>query len=87
MNNRKRAGIVTAVLGIVAFMAMFNAGSPTPIVNWPVETYMGLAFTIGWLSSVPNWLAYVLSAVVLILIIVGFYKIGSWVYGLIAGKR
>ncbi len=87
MNNRKRAGIITAVLGIVAFMAMFNAGSPTPILNWPVETYMGLAFTIGWLSSVPNWLAYVLSAVVLILIIVGFYKIGSWVYSLVAGKR
>ncbi|AMN68378.1 MULTISPECIES: hypothetical protein [unclassified Psychrobacter] len=87
MNNRKRAGIITAVLGLVAFMAMFNAGSPTPMVNWPVETYMGLAFTIGWLSSVPNWLAYVLAAVVLILMIVGFYKIGSWVYGLVAGKR
>ena len=87
MNNRKRAGIITAVLGLVAFMAMFNAGSPTPMVNWPVETYMGLAFTIGWLSSVPNWLAYVLAAVVLILMIVGFYKIGSWVYGLVAGNR
>ncbi|AMN50483.1 hypothetical protein [Psychrobacter sp. P2G3] len=87
MNNRKRAGIITAVLGLVAFMAMFNAGSPTSIVNWPVETYMGLAFTIGWLSSMPNWLAYVLAAVVLILMLVGFYKIGSWVYGLVAGKR
>ena len=87
MNNRKRAGIITAVLGLVAFMAMFNAGSPTPMVNWPVETYMGLAFTIGWLSSMPNWLAYVLAAVVLILMLVGFYKIGSWVYGLVAGNR
>ena len=87
MNNRKRAGIITAVLGIVAFMALFNAGSPTAIVDWPVETYMGLAFTIGWLSSVANWLAYALAAVVLILIVVGFYKIGGWVYGLIVGKR
>ena len=87
MNNRKRTGILTALFGVVGFMALFNAGSPTPIVNWPVETYMGLAFTIGWLSSVPNWLAYVLAAVVLILMIVGFYKIGGWIYGLVAGKR
>ncbi|WP_201605162.1 hypothetical protein [Psychrobacter sp. JCM 18903] len=86
MNNRKRAGLITAVLGIIAFMIMFNAGSPTPIVNWPVETYMGLAFTIGWLSNVPVWLAYVLAAVVLILIVVGFYKIGSWVYSLMTKR-
>ena len=87
MNNRTRAGIITALFGIVAFMALLNAGSPTAVINWPVETYMGLAFTIGWLSSVPNWLAYLLAAVVLILIIVGFYKIGNWVYGLIAERR
>ena len=87
MNNRKRVGFITALLGIVGFMALFNSGSPTPILNWPVETYMGLAFTIGWLSSVPNWLAYVLAAVVLMLMIVGFYKIGGWVYGLVASKR
>ena len=37
---------------------------------------------IGWFSGVPNWLAYILAAVVLILIMAGFYKIGSWVYGL-----
>ena len=86
MSNRKRTGIITAVLGIVAFMALFNAGSPTAIIDWPVETYMGLAFTIGWLSNVPNWLAYVLAAVVLILIIVGFYKIGGWVHGLIVRR-
>ena len=86
MNNRKRTGIITAVLGIVAFMALFNAGSPTAIIDWPFETYMGLAFTIGWLSNVPNWLAYILAAVVLILIIVGFYKIGGWVHGLIVRR-
>lgn len=87
MNNRKRAGLITAVLGIVAFMTMFNAGSPTPIINWPVETYLGLAFTIGWLSSAPIWLAYVLAAVVIILIIVGFYKVGGWIYGLLAKRH
>ena len=51
MNNRNRAGVIAAIIGIIVFMAMFNSGSPTPIVNWPVETYMGMAFTIGWLSS------------------------------------
>ena len=87
MNNRKRAGIIAAVIGMVAFMMMFHAGSPTPILNWPVETYLGLAFTIGWLSHVPTWLAYVLAALVIILIIVGFYKVGSWFYGLMAKRR
>ena len=77
MNNRVRAGIVMALIGIIGFMVTFNSDSPTAIIDWPVETYLGLAFTIGWLSSVPNWLAYVLAALVLILLIVGFYKIGS----------
>lgn len=87
MNNRVRAGILMALIGIIGFMMVFNSGSPTPIVNWPVETYLGLAFTIGWLSHVPNWLAYVLAALVIILIIVGFYKVGSWFYGLMAKRR
>lgn len=87
MNNRKRAGLTAAVLGIVAFMTLFNSGSPMPVINWPVETYLGLAFTIGWLSSVPTWLAYVLAALVLILIMVGFYKVGGWVYGLLAKRK
>ncbi|MBF0659605.1 hypothetical protein IPZ60_12715 [Psychrobacter sp. NG25] len=86
MNIRQGVGVVTATLVIIAFMTLLNYGSPTPMVNWPVETYMGLTFTIGWFSGVPNWLAYVLAAVVLILIVVGFYKIGSWIYVLIADK-
>lgn len=86
MNTRQGVGVVTATLAIVAFMTLLNSGSPTSMMYWPVETYMGLTFTIGWLSGVPNWLAYVLAAVVLILIVVGSYKIGSWVYGLVAGK-
>ena len=86
MNNRVRAGIVMALIGIIGFMMIFNSGSPTAIVDWPVETYMGLAFTIVWLSHVPNWLAYLLAALVLILLIVGFYKIGSWLYGLMTKR-
>lgn len=87
MNHRKRAGIMTALIGLIVFMIIFQSGSPTPVVNWPVETYLGLVFTIGWLSNVPNWLAYVLAALVLILMVIGFYKIGSWIYSLGADKR
>jgi hypothetical protein len=36
---------------------------------------------------VPNWLAYVLAALVLILMVVGFYKIGGWIYSLMTRKR
>ena len=86
MNNRVRAGMVMALIGIIGFMMIFNSGSPTAIIDWPVETYMGLAFAIGWLSHVPNWLAYVLAALVLILLVVGFYKIGSWLYGLMTKR-
>ena len=38
MNNRVRAGIVMALIGIIGFMIIFNSGSPTSILNWPVET-------------------------------------------------
>lgn len=87
MNNRKIAGIITAVVGVSAIMTFFNAGMSVPILRWPLEAYLGVAFTIGWLTSIPAWLAYLLAAVIFILIAVGFYKLGSWVYGLVAGRR
>ncbi|WP_350560308.1 hypothetical protein [Psychrobacter sp. CAL346-MNA-CIBAN-0220] len=81
MNNRKIAGIITAVVGIFAIIVFFNIGMNTPILSWPLEASLGVAFTIGWLTSVPTWLAYVLATLVFILIIVGCYKFGSKVYG------
>lgn len=86
MNNHRRAGFLTAVIGMVVSITLFNFGSQGSIVDWPVETYMGVTFMIGWLSHSPIWLAYVLAALLLILIIVGLYKVGSWVYGLVARK-
>ena len=83
MNNRKIAGIVTAVLGLCAIIAFFNAGMDTPILNWPLEAYLGVAFTIGWLTNIHSTLAYLLAALLFILIAVGLYKLGSWVYGLV----
>ncbi|WP_201528524.1 hypothetical protein [Psychrobacter frigidicola] len=87
MNNRKVAGIIAAVVGISAIMAFFNAGMSVPILRWPLEAYLGVAFMIGWLTSMPSWLAYVLAALLFILIIVGFYKLGSKVYGWLSGGR
>ncbi len=86
MNNRKIAGIVTAVIGVFAIIAFFNTGMDTPILSWPLEAYLGVAFTIGWLTSVPTFLAYLIAALLFILIAMAFYKLGSWVYGLVAGR-
>lgn len=86
MNNRRIAGIVTAVIGLCAIMAFFNAGMDTSLLSWPLETYLGVAFTIGWLTSIHATLAYLLAALIFILLAIGFYKLGSWIYGLVVKK-
>ncbi|WP_296243714.1 MULTISPECIES: hypothetical protein [unclassified Psychrobacter] len=84
MNNRNIAGIVTAVLGLCAVITFFNTGMDTPVLSWPLEAYLGVAFTIGWLTNIHSTLAYLLAALLFILIAFGLYKLGSWVYGLVA---
>ncbi|MFZ3143827.1 hypothetical protein [Psychrobacter glacincola] len=85
MTHHKIAGIVTAALGLCAIIAFFNAGMDTPLLSWPLTAYLGVAFTIGWSTGIPNFLAYLLAALLFILVAVGFYKLGSWFYGLVAG--
>ncbi|MEC5209288.1 putative membrane protein [Psychrobacter sp. PL15] len=85
MNNRKIAGIITAVIGLSAVMALFNAGMSVPIISWPLEAYLGVAFTIVFMTGVPIWLACVIAALIFILIAVALYKLGGWVYGRVAG--
>ncbi|MBP6496682.1 MAG: hypothetical protein KA291_09430 [Psychrobacter sp.] len=86
MNNRKITGIVTAVLGLCAIIAFFNAGMDTPLLSWPLTAYLGVAFSIGWLTSIPTFLAYLIAALIFVLIALALYKLGSWVYGLVAGR-
>ncbi|MBP2279983.1 putative membrane protein YhdT [Psychrobacter sp. PL19] len=85
MNNRKIAGIITAAIGLSAVMALFNAGMSVPIISWPLEAYLGVAFTIVFMTGVPVWLACVIAALIFILIAVALYKLGGWVYGRVAG--
>ncbi len=87
MNNRKIAGIITAAIGLCAIMVFFNIGMDTSLLSWPLETYLGVAFTMGWLTNMPAWLAYLLAALLFILIAIGLYKLGSWIYGLVMGPR
>ena len=86
MTNRKLAGIITAVLGLCALIAFFNFGMDTPILSWPLEAYLGVAFTIGWSTGIPNFLAYLLAALIFVLIAVALYNLGSWVYELLFGR-
>lgn len=87
MSNRKIAGIITAAIGLCAIMVFFNTGMDTSLLSWPLETYLGVAFTMGWLTNMPAWLAYLLAALLFILIAVGLYKLGSWIYDLVTERR
>ena len=84
MNRTKPAGRLLALL-LIALIALLNASTSASIINWPMEAYLGTVFTIGWLTSVPDWLAYVLAIVVFAVVIGVFYKLGSWLYGLVRG--
>ncbi len=80
MNTHKRVGIITALVGLVALIALLNVSTSASIINWPMEAYLGTVFTIGWLTGVPNFLAYILAIVVFIVVIGVGYKLGSEFY-------
>lgn len=86
MNNQKRAGIITALVGLVALIVLLNASTSAPIINWPMEAYLGTVFTIGWMTGVPDFLAYILAIVVFVVVIGVCYKLGSWLYDLVVGR-
>ena len=83
MNNHKIAGIITGIVAIAALIRILNAGMPTPMIQWPLEAYLGVAFSIGWVTPAPTWLAYILAILVFVLVFWLGYKLGSWVYGLV----
>ena len=86
MNNQKRAGIITALIGLVALIVLLNASTSAPIINWPMEAYLGTVFTIGWMTGVPDFLAFILAIVVFVVVIGVCYKLGSWLYDLVVGR-
>lgn len=77
MTTDKTVGTLTAVLALVGLMTMLNSGTSTPMMAWPFETFQGIAFSIGWLTSMPVWLAYLLAVVVIALIAFIGYKVGQ----------
>lgn len=82
MNNQKIAGAITAIIVVGFLITLLNRGMNTPIISWPLEAYLGVAFSIGWLTGVPAILAYLFAALVFMLIALVSYKLGSWVYRL-----
>ena len=83
MTNRKIAGIITAVVGVCAILAFFNAGMDTSLLSLPLEAYLGVAFTLVFMTGIPVWLACVIAALLFVLLAFGLYKLGSWIYGLV----
>ena len=83
MNNRQRVGIITALIGLVALIALLNVSTSASIINWPMEAYLGTVFTIGWLTGMPKFLAYILAIVVFVVVIGVNYYLGRWLYNVI----
>jgi hypothetical protein len=86
MTNRTRAGTITALIGLVALIVLLNASTSAPIVNWPVEAYLGTVFTLGWMTDVPDFFAYILAIVVFIVVVGVCYKLGTELYRLLARR-
>jgi len=83
MYKRKLVGIATGLVGLAVLIKLLNTGMPAPMIQWPIEAYLGVAFSIGWATPAPTWLAYILAALVFALVFWVGYKLGSWFYGLI----
>lgn len=81
---QKLVGIIFSVIGLGILSAFFNAGANTPVTQWPIEAYYGLVFTLGWLSPFPDILVYILATLIVILVAVALYKLGTWVYAKLA---
>ena len=77
MSTARLFGIVAAILGLIGLVALFTAGIPTPLFERPFEAFQGLAFTFGWMTGAPAWLAYLLSTLVFAIIAWVCYKLGS----------
>ena len=84
MDNRNIDGIITAIIAIAGVMTMLNKSMDTSLISLPLEAYLGIAFTIVFMTGAPVWLACVIAALLFLLIAFAFYKLGSWVYGLVA---
>lgn len=86
MKNRIFAGIAMAIIGLCTVMAFFNASMDTTLLSLPLEMYLGVAFTLVFMTGIPVWLACIIAALLFGLLIFGFYQLGSWVYGLVVGR-
>lgn len=84
MDNSKRVGVISALIGLIALIVLLNVSTSEPVINWPVEAYLGAVFTIGWLTGVPDWLAYLLGVLLFVLVIWGCYKLGRGLYKLLS---
>lgn len=83
MKADKLSGILVALLLLIALSSVFNSGTSTPIWQWPIETFAGIAFTFGWLTRAPLWLAYLFAGFVVILLAFAGYLFGRWLWRLI----
>lgn len=84
MKTQKLVGVITAAAAIFALVAVLNSGNNTPLMRWPIEAYRNLVFAIGWLSPFPDALVFLIAVLVIVVTALAFYKLGSWVFGLLA---
>lgn len=80
MNKQKLVGSLSALVGLFILLAIVNSGNHTPLAQWPVEGFQNLAFSIGWLTPFADSVVYVITLLIILLVAVLFYKLGSWLF-------
>lgn len=76
MKAENISGMIGALLIIFAVSALVNVGMPTPILQWPIVAFVGIAFTFAWLTGAPSVLAYLITSLLVLLIGAAGYFIG-----------
>lgn len=85
ITKQKLFGAVFGFIGYLIFLAILNSGNNTPFSEWPTEAFLNLQFSIGWLSPLPDWAVFIVSCLIILGIILGFNKLGQWLYRKVAG--
>lgn len=76
MNRAAAFGILTSLLGMGGLVRLLSVGSHLPVIQWPYEAFLGLAFFFAWSLGLPDGLAYFASAVIFIFVAIGCFVIG-----------
>lgn len=84
MKSAHLFALICAVLILLGVSGLLNAGSPVGIIDWPSEAFLGIAFTFGWLTGAPAWLAYLFAIFTVAIVAIIGYLLGLRLWRVLA---